>query len=159
MIVAGVVLASGVLTVLIFSPDWGDSVPAWLSGIGGILGALASIYALSIAVQADTEHVTWRANVTKTSSKGTAVAFELVNVSKATVATILGIEDATGDHTSALDMHIELPVEVPPGAGIPIAVSRSLSNSSPTSTRITWTERRSRNKRGSKRIASQMVYL
>jgi len=159
IIFAAAALVGGVLLVAFFATTWGDTVAAWLSGIGGILGALASLYAITIAVQADTEHVAWRANVTKTTASGTPSRFEAVNLSKATVATLLSVDDITGDQIPALDFNLALPVEVPPGTGVPMGVSRSMANSAPTLVRLTWTERRVRSKRASKRQYEQRLYL
>lgn len=159
IIFAAVALVGGVALVALCAATWSDSVPAWLSGIGGILGALASLYAITIAVQADTEHVAWRANVAKTTTKGTPSSFQAVNLSKATVANLMSVEDITGDQIAALDFHLTLPVEVPPGTGVPMGVSRTVANSSLTLVRLTWTERRVRSKRGAKRQYDQVLYL
>lgn len=159
IVLVTMLLAVGVVLAVIFGSTWADTVPTWLSGVGGILGALASIYAITIAVQADTEHVAWRTNVTKTSAKGVPSAYEAVNLSKGTVANLLSVEDITGDHSPALGFHVPLPVDVPPGTGVPMAIERTLANSYPTLVRLEWTERRARSNRGSKRVYSQTLFL
>ncbi|CAN7149948.1 hypothetical protein LJR044_002472 [Microbacterium foliorum] len=147
------------LAVLFASTDWRDTVPAWLGGIGGMLGGFAALYALSVAIRTAEEHVTWSKVITGHGKKGTPNKFEFVNVSKATVARITDVSDITGDPIPALDFAISLPVDVAPGASVPASVSRSFANSAPTAVKITWVERSITAERAGKREYTQTVWL
>jgi hypothetical protein len=127
--------------------------------MGGILSVLVSLYALKIAVRADTEHISWLKVVTRESSSGTPSAFEIVNGSKKTVGIVKEIIDETGDHNSALAEFVGLPIEVAPGASFPLAVARTLANSYPTIVELNWQERSVDSQRLKGKLRSVRLYL
>lgn len=154
-----VVFAAMSVAVVFFSRTAWDTVPAWLGGIGGVLGGFAALYALVVALKANEEHVSWSKVTNRTDRYERPTGFEIVNVSKNTFARLEKVEEVTGDIGGALDVPLELPVTVAPGASIPLSVSRSMANSYPTIVRITWHESAGNDTRYGKAQRSQTLYL
>ncbi len=152
-------LVLSTVAIVLFAPTWKDTVPAWIGGVGGVLGALASLYAIALAVEANTEHVSWSTIATRHGKTGVPQAYAVVNVSKSTVARVLSVDDMTGDIGGALGEKIQPPFQVNPGASFPIAIDRTLANTSPTVAMITWVERRWTAKGFKSRRSTQYVYL
>lgn len=159
IVLGALALVLSTLAIVVFAPTWEDTVPAWIGGVGGVLGALASLYAIALAAEANREHVTWSAVPTRRSKAGVPQAYELVNISKATVANVLAIDEMTGDIGGALGIKLAPPYQVNPGASFPIGVDRSMANHSPTVAMITWQERRWSARMFRSRRSTQYVYL
>ncbi|TDL44057.1 hypothetical protein [Microbacterium oleivorans] len=159
IVLGALALVLSTLAIVVFAPTWEDTVPAWIGGVGGVLGALASLYAIALAAEASREHVSWSAVPTRRNTSGVPQAYELVNVSKSTVANIVSVDEMTGDIGGAIGHKLAPPFQVNPGASFPIGVDRSMANHSPTVAMITWEEKRWGAKRFKARRSTQNVYL
>ncbi len=152
-----------ILALSVFVTDWRDTAPTWISGVGGIMGALAAVIALLVAFRADDEHVNWVTSVTKVSAKGSPLAYNIVNSSRRTVALVTVVNDVTVEKRpevpSAVDIKVHGSYEVMPGGGFPLGLSRSMANIAPTVLEITWRERRFAAKRFTKREHTGRLYL
>ena len=119
---------------------WVDTGPAWLGGIGGILAALVSAYALYRATRAEQRHVEWQKTQTERSGGKKPNQFALVNGTSGVTARVLAVEDVSDGLRDAVRNDLKLPEDVVPGGSIPLRIDRSMASAYPTIVQITWQE-------------------
>jgi hypothetical protein len=117
----------------------GDTIPAWLGGIGGILAALIAGYALFRATRAEERHVEWQISNERRDGRRTGV-WRLVNTTSGVKALVTGFDNVSNGERDALRGGLNLPAEVAPGHWMPFDHSRSMASPYPTVVRVSWRE-------------------
>lgn len=121
--------------------DIADTLPAWLSGIGGILAAGVSAWALYRAMRAEERHVEWQRTFLEPKKEGAKPrSFQIVNTTSGVTAHVLRVEEVTDGRRDAVTVHTQVPAVIEHGNAVLLNVSRSLASGYPTVVEIAWRE-------------------
>jgi len=97
--------------------DWGDTFPAWLGALGGVLSVLIAAYALVRAARAEERHVEWQVSNEPKPNGKRGPKFRLLNSTSGVDAHVAAIEDLSSGARDAVRNYIELPRVVRGGLG------------------------------------------